>query len=224
MLFMQLLRTRPARLWPSLFGLPLLAGMMLCTLSGCSSGSAASSTGSTGGGTGGTTPPVPMLAAGIQPLTPVNSAAVTGYFVDPLPVHLAAAGGSYLPSIVGTTHGVLDCAAFAVGCYSNSALTITTGDSLNGQLPAGAKLVGYQNNNVYQDNAGVWQMATTATVNNPAVNPQGLAWNVILHASPVAGSAVSPGGRTAQLDRRYFAVGVAFSAQSGQLRRQIHRG
>ena len=170
------------------FGLKFFACVALLALSGCGDGSG-SSAGSTGSGS-----PPPTLAAGIQPLTQVNAAAAQGYFVDPLPVHLAKAAGSYLPSIVGTTHGVLDCTALAAGCYSNSQLTITTGASLLAQLPAGAKLVGYQNNNAYQDNAGNWQMATTVTVNNPAANPQGLAWNVILHASPAPGSAVSTGG------------------------------
>ncbi|WP_446742440.1 family 43 glycosylhydrolase [Silvibacterium acidisoli] len=145
-------------------------------------------------GTGGTTPTAPAIPAGIHPLTQVDATANTGYFEDPLPIHLAQTAGSYIPSIAGTTHQVLTCTTLASGCYSSSAITITTGAALMAQLPANTKLNGYQNNNIYQDNAGNWQMATTVTVNNPAANPNGLPWNVILHASPVSGSATSSAG------------------------------
>jgi len=37
-------------------------------------------------------------------------------------------------------------------------------------------------------------MAVTQTVDNPAVNPNGLEWHVILHASPSAGSATNTSG------------------------------
>ena len=152
--------------------------------------------GSTAPTSGGGSPPStpPALAAGIHPLTPVNASANTGYFEDPLPIHQTGAAGSYLPSIAGTTHQILDCTTLAASCYTPSTLTITTGDALTSQLPANTQLKGYQNNNVYQDNAGNWQMATTVTVNNPSANPNGLPWNVILHASPVSGSATSANG------------------------------
>jgi hypothetical protein len=166
----------------------LLAMASTLTICGCSgSGTSASS--------GGSTPPsTPALAPGIHPLTQVNVAANTGYFEDPLPIHLAQAAGSYLPSISGTTAEILGCTTLAVGCYTPSTLSVTTGAALKSQLPANVTLRGYQNNNVYQDNAGNWQMATTVTVNNAVANPNGLPWNVILHASPVSGSASSSNG------------------------------
>ena len=157
-------------------------------LNGCSGGSAAAPPGP------GSQPSNPALAAGIHPLTQVNTSSSTGYFEDPLPIHLAASKGSYLPSIAGTTHQILSCSSLTAGCYSSSPLTITTGTSLANSLPANTTIKGYQNNNVYQDNAGNWQMATTVTVNNAAANPKGLPWNVILHASPSSGSPTDPNG------------------------------
>ena len=172
----------------------LLAIVSTGSICGCSgSGTTASSGGSTAP-TAPTAPPAPTLAPGIHPLTQINSAANTGYFEDPLPIHLAQTAGSYLPSISGTTAEVLSCTTLAVSCYTSSTLSVTTGAGLKGQLPANVTIGGYQNNNVYQDNAGNWQMATTVTVNNVAANPNGLPWNVILHASPVSGSATSSTG------------------------------
>jgi hypothetical protein len=124
----------------------------------------------------------------------VDASANTGYFEDPLPIHLAGAAGSYLPSIAGTTHQILSCTTLAAGCYTPGTLKISTGAALKAQLPANTTLTGYQNNNVYQDNAGNWQMATTVTVNNTSANPNGLPWNVILHASPSSGSATTAQG------------------------------
>jgi Glycosyl hydrolases family 43 len=152
--------------------------------------------GSSGSATppGGMSPSAPTVAAGIHPLTQVNSATNVGYFSDPLPIHLAETSGSYVTSMAGTTQQILNCPSLAVGCYSPNTMTITTGAALKSQLPANTTVSGYQNNNVYQDNAGNWQMATTVTVNNAAANPSGLPWNVILHASPGSGSAVTAGG------------------------------
>jgi hypothetical protein len=39
------------------------------------------------------------IPVGVQPLTTVNESAGTGYFVDPLPVHLQDPKGSYIPSL-----------------------------------------------------------------------------------------------------------------------------
>ena len=166
----------------------LLAIASTGSICGCSgSGTPASSGGSTA-------PSTPTLASGIHSLTQVNSAANTGYFEDPLPIHLAQTAGSYLPPISGTTAETLSCATLSVGCYTASTLSVTTGAGLRSLLPANVTIGGYQNNNVYQDNAGNWQMATTVTVNNAAANPNGRPWNVILHASPVSGSATSSAG------------------------------
>jgi hypothetical protein len=164
--------------------------LLAFAFSGCG-GNTTTPPASGGGGTSANPTP---LAAGIHPLTQVDAASGSGYFEDPLPIHLAATAGSYLPSIAGTTHQILGCVTLADGCYTPGNLTITTGQSLMAQLPPNTTIVGYQNNNVYQDNAGNWQMATTVSVRNASANPNNLPWNVILHASPTSGTAMSPGG------------------------------
>jgi hypothetical protein len=143
---------------------------------------------------GGSGPQTPALAAGIHPLTQVVASPKAGYFSDPLPIHRALADGSYVPSLAGTTAQILACSNFAAGCYTPSALTMTMSPSLRNQLPSGVTLAGYENYNVYQDNAGNWQMAVTRAVNNSAANPNNLEWHVILHASPAAGSPADPTG------------------------------
>jgi len=163
----------------------------LCVLILLNLGCGGTSTPSSGNG-GSPTPPV--VTPGIHPLTQMDATAKTGYFVDPLPIHLALASGSYIPPIAGTTHQVLNCTTLAPECYGPSSLTITTGPTLTSQLPSDTTLNGYQNNNIYQDNAGNWQMATTVSVKSQSANPNGLPWNLILHASPAAGSATSPAG------------------------------
>ena len=161
----------------------------------------------------GITPAPTPLPAGIYPLTQVNATANTGYFSDPLPIHTTATAGSYLPSISGTTQKILQCTTLAAGCYTRSSFTITTGAALKGELPADTTLSGYQNNNIYQDDAGNWQMATTVTVNNAAANPNGLAWNVILHASPATGSPTTTNGVPTEWVSDTLLVG-SFSAQA----------
>jgi hypothetical protein len=169
----------------SLPSFPLCA-LVLFTF-GCGGPSSPSS------GTGGT-PPSPAVTPGIHPLTQVDATASNGYFVDPLPIHLALASGSYIPPVAGTTHQILSCTTLAAECYSPSSLTIKTGPMLTSQLPSNTTLNGYQNNNIYQDNSGNWQMATTVSVDSPSTNPNGLPWNVILHASPADSSSTSPAG------------------------------
>ena len=164
----------------------LLLGSFILGLNGCSGTTAASG--------GGTTTTAPALIAGIHALTQTNAQTNTGYFEDPLPIHLAAATGTYLPSISGTTRQILSCSSLAEGCYMSNALKISTGPSLTALLDATTTLVGYQNNNVYQDNAGKWQMATTVTVHNLVVNPTLQPWNVILHASPATESPLDSNG------------------------------
>jgi hypothetical protein len=178
-------RCKSLLLWRSLPCL-LLCALVLLTF-GCGGTSSPSS--SNGG-----TPSSPAVTPGIHPLTHVDAQATTGYFVDPLPIHLALPSGSYIPPIAGTTHQVLSCTTLAAECYSPSSLTIKTGTALAAQLPSNESLNGYQNNNIYQDNAGDWQMATTVSVKNLSLNPDSLPWNLILHASPVTGSATSPEG------------------------------
>ena len=167
-----------------LFSLSSLLGACLC---GCGASSAPPAP---------STPPAAAapLAAGIVAMTQVNKTAGMGYFEDPLPIHLAAAAGSYVPDVSGTTRQVLSCTTLAAGCYSPATLTVGTGMALLNQLPPNTTLVGYQNNNIYQDNQGHWQMATTVTVQNAQVNPNKLPWNVILHASPVAMSSTTASG------------------------------
>ena len=156
-------------------------------MAGCGGGATAPA----GGGGATSTASAPVVAAGIHPLTQVSGTA--GYFVDPLPIQRNAAAGSYIPSISGTTQQVLECTSLAVGCYTANTLTIVSGPSIKSQLPAGVTLA-YQNNNIYQDSGGNWQMATTANVNNVAANPTGKPWTVILHAVPAVGSATTASG------------------------------
>ena len=133
----------------------------------------------------GTASEAQTIPAGVQRLTTVNEMAGTGYFVDPLPIHLDASKGSYIPSLSGTTKQILNCSSLAPTCYSAETLTITASTAIKQQaLNAGSTLAPFDNMNVYQDNAGDWQMAVTAYVKNSTVNPNNNPWTVILHASP----------------------------------------
>jgi hypothetical protein len=125
------------------------------------------------------------ITPGIHPLTTVNETAGTGYFVDPLPIHLPATKGSYIPSISGTTKAILNCSTtLATGCYQSTPLTIAAAPLSVVAGNVGSTLAPFDNLNVYKDSNNVWQMAATAYVQNPNVNVGGAPWTVIVHASP----------------------------------------
>lgn len=145
-------------------------------------------------------PAIQALPAGVQSLTTVDPADGTGYFVDPLPIHLSQPTGSYVPSISGTTKRILSCSQLAPQCYSAgaTAVTIETSAALKEQLMAsGSTLSPFDNFNVYQDSSGAWQMAVTAYVNNAQVNPGNAPWTVILHAGADPGQSGVPTAWTA---------------------------
>jgi hypothetical protein len=131
----------------------------------------------------------PAPAHGIQPMTQVNEQAKQGYFADPYPVHLAASDAKSIPeSVSGTTKQVLSCSGPpAADCFhpSQNQLKVTIGSALTQQAAAsGATLRNEINNNIFQDDAGGWQMAVTYYVSN-SHHPDVANWTVILHAHAV---------------------------------------
>ncbi len=130
----------------------------------------------------------PQIA--IQPLTHVVPN-VSGYFSDPYPIHLGPAGiNAGIPqSLSGTTPQILSCPGkIKAGCFKPTPLTVTGGVLEQQAQTHGSKLGVFENNNIFQDDAGNWQMATTVNIQNPAF-PNAGPWTVIVHAHPTTPSA-----------------------------------
>lgn len=120
----------------------------------------------------------------IEPMTTVNVSTGTGYFQDPYPIHmLTASSASGLPSFAGTTQQLLSCSTqIHPGGFTSSKVTLDPGKFKMMTDQLGSKINNFENLNIYQDNAGAWQMAVTAHLTATGKNP----WNVILHASPTS--------------------------------------
>ncbi len=119
---------------------------------------------------------------GIQPATTVvvNQ---SGYFPDPLPIHYAS--GTTGPLVFsGSNKSLMSCTEpVSAGCFTVAPITISTGTFPQQAAAFGSTITSIGNNNIYQDNAGHWQMATTMHLSNPnqTTDPT---WSVIAHASP----------------------------------------
>ncbi len=118
-------------------------------------------------------------------MTTVDTATHTGYFSDPYPIHLAPWMKPFLPqAFSGTTKEILSCPGkLAAACFNQIPFTVTVGDALKAQAKAMGTTITdtIENNNIYQDQYGQYQMATTLFVKNPTY-PNASHWNVIVHA------------------------------------------
>jgi len=131
--------------------------------------------------TGTSTAAVTSTQVAVQQLTDVVVNA-TGYFPDPLPIHLATAS-STAQYFSGSNMTLLDCPEpiQPMGC-TISAIATDFSNFAQQAKTSGSTVTSVGNNNIYQDNAGNWQMATTLHLSNP--NQPDTTWNVIAHASP----------------------------------------
>ena len=119
----------------------------------------------------------------IQPMTNVV-VGTSGYFPDPLPIHLTPGSSTATQYFSGTNLAILSCTLpVTPGCYTKTSITID--DSLTTQQAAafGTTVTASSNHNIYQDNAGNWQMATTLSLSNPGQTAD-TTWSVICHAHP----------------------------------------
>ena len=127
----------------------------------------------------------------IQPMTQVDTTSATGYFAEPYPIHAAPrwTTAAIPQSFSGTTKEILSCpSSIQADCCTATPITVSVGPSLVQQAQEqGSTLTSFENNNIYRDHTGAWQMATTAYVKNPAYADAG-PWNVILHAHPASPS------------------------------------
>lgn len=165
-----------------------LATLLLASvIAGCSSGGGVTST-----PTPTPTPVTPSIH--VQPMATVNQSAGTGYYSGPYPVRLAAANATVSPyTFSGTTMAILSCPGpVTPGCFTQTAaISVDRGPLAAQAQAAGSSIGGFENNNIFQDDSGNWQMVTTFFVNNPAYPAQS-PWNVVVHAHPTAQSSTVP--------------------------------
>jgi hypothetical protein len=123
----------------------------------------------------------------IQPMTQVDTTTGAGYFSDPYPIHIepSRVNGYIPPSFSGTTKEILSCpGGIRPGCFVVTPITVIVGSSIQREAQSqGSTITAIENNNIFRDNFGQWQMATTLYVKNPAY-PDAGPWNVIVHAHP----------------------------------------
>jgi hypothetical protein len=118
---------------------------------------------------------------------------MSGYFPDPLPIHFT---GGVNPSsgqwFSGSNQTLLNCAGtITPGCFATSSITVDYSLFATQATSVGSTVGSVGNNNIYQDNSGNWQMATTLHVTNPADASFGQ-WNVIAHAHPTNNASPVP--------------------------------
>ncbi len=162
-------------------------GLLLCAMvAGCGSSA----------GTGSTTSP-PTSSSGqivVEPMTTVNVSAKTGYFSDPFPVQpwLSKVSASASQSFSGTTQALMTCTgSIQAGCFQATPVSVNY-SSLQGQANAvGATIESNENNSIFQDQSGAWQMSTVLVVAKTA-NPSAGSWNVIAHATPASSGSGIP--------------------------------
>jgi hypothetical protein len=117
-------------------------------------------------------------------MTTVDVGAGTGYFQDPYPIHAITSNStSGLPTFSGTTQQLLNCAGqIQPACFTPTSVNVDK-SLIQPQVEAtGSAINNLEGLNIYQDSSGAWQMAVTAHLTHPNVNP----WNVILHAHPTS--------------------------------------
>ena len=128
------------------------------------------------------TAPVTSTQVAIRPMTNVilNT---SGYFPDPLPIHMAPGSSTATQYFSGSDLKLLSCTGIIEpGCFTTSSITIDDSNFAQQAAAVGSKVTSTGNNNIYQDNAGNWQMATTLHLFNPT-QPD-TTWSVIAHANP----------------------------------------
>lgn len=152
-------------------------------LSACGGGGGG---GSNSGGSTGTGPSTAKIV--VQPMTTVSVNAGTGYFQDPYPIHIVSLNVTPAPlTFSGTTKALLSCAGqVQPDCFSSTPVQLDPGILTSLTANAGSTINNFEGLNIYQDNAGKWQMAVTAHLSKPGMTD----WNVILHAKPTS----TPGG------------------------------
>ena len=166
-----------------------LAGLLM--LSSCGGDGNAGTTGP--GDAGGNSPPgsgLPKPKIVVQPMTSVNVGSNTGYFQDPYPIHTLQLGSNPgLPTFSGTNEQTISCAGeIKPECFTPASISLNPGPFTEQTAIAGSTINNFENLNIYQDNAGGWQMAVTAHLTKSGVT----AWNVILHARPTNASSAIP--------------------------------
>ena len=129
---------------------------------------------------------VPLPA--LEPMTTVDTAAHTGYFSDPYPIHVAPWLRDLTPqAFSGTTKDILTCPGLAPApaCFRQTPFTVTVDEALVAQAARfGTQVTStIENSNIYQSNNGELSMAATLFVKNPDY-PNVTHWNVIVHAHP----------------------------------------
>lgn len=142
------------------------------------------------------TPPSPPTdspnAIIVYPMSVVNEAAQTGYFVDPFPVQPfnTRQGASVTQSFVGTSAASLTCTGDIVpNCFTATPLHCDPG-SLKSQLQAaGTTIKAYVSKAAYLDGSGAWHMVASASVNktSASANP----WYVLIHLHPTSPSSTT---------------------------------
>lgn len=165
----------------------VLTVLLASVIAGCSSGANVTSS-----PTPTPTPATPAIH--VQPMAIVNQSAGTGYYSGPYPVRLAASNAAVSPyTFSGTTMAILSCPGpVTPGCFTQTAaISVDRGPLAAQAQAAGSSIGGFENNNIFQDDSGTWQMVTTLFVNNPAYPAQS-PWNVVVHAHPTAQSSTVP--------------------------------
>ena len=106
----------------------------------------------------------------------------TGYMSDPYPVRLAPFHDGRTQVISGTTKAVMRCAyPLSPRCFSWTRASIGAGTLGMAVAAAGASIAGFQNLNIFQDDAGGWHAVLAIAVRSPA-HPTD--WTVLVHAHP----------------------------------------
>ncbi len=153
--------------------LPVLS----CMLSGLALGC--------GGASNPVAPPTPVTSSGPVGIQAATQVVVntSGYFPDPLPIHYGP--GTTGPLVFSSSDKkLMSCTEpVSAGCFSVSSYTIDTSAFAKQAAAVGSTFVSIGNNNIYQDNKGNWQMATTVMLTNPSQTADPT-WSVIAHASP----------------------------------------
>lgn len=154
-----------------------VALLMSAVLTGC------------GGSSGSQSPASPVTSASqiaVEPMTNVSVLAKTGYLSDPFPVQpwLSQAVPSASQSFSGTTQAIVTCSgSVQPECFESTPVTVDF-SSLQPQANAvGASIQTRENNAIFQDQSGTWQMTTVLVVHSIA-NPSAGSWDVIAHAHP----------------------------------------
>ncbi|QWT21286.1 hypothetical protein KPL74_04625 [Bacillus sp. NP157] len=116
----------------------------------------------------------------VHPMTTVDPSTGVGYFQDPYPIHTSAPDAKPgLPVFSGTTQQLLSCpGVMRPDCFSATRVTLDPGPFAAQAAAQGATINNFEGLNIFQDDAGTWQMAVTAHLKKGT----GDGWNVVMHA------------------------------------------